>query len=1048
MESHRLSGSSEVQMQRGYVLQHSPRASSQENLFGVRVQVQGFKGQPYVVLNTSGQESHKDVSVITHQAGYNPGVVRRSVDETQRRPNSSVFNYQSHSEILRPYDPENNNQSHSRFRHTSPSTETTQTAKPRIPLPAEGPAEDPAEFNHNHTSPSEGDSAPLSPNTVDTDSIMSVGRLISQFNSSLQRGRGPRNRLDKEACRRSRSVDSSRTSSSSSSLPLTSRASSLKGTTGDTPAGIYPPGSARARLLGGESAWTNRGEESKLSKGQQGNETVTVSHRAEKPSVFRPTADQTAESDERDAEDTPDLLKGQQELSADPPEEATKQILFTCLKNGTTDDDPTTQKKVKLLLDNINKLKWKTAESVEEEEKASATGIKTLQKKQGALEKEVSHLKQKLDIEIKNEMTLAKAFEKARTEKKKLQEELNKTQMELRKLREKLAETEAELQSTKQELTQMKTERERSKAEMKDLQQQLSEMHDELDLAKKTDVINTEKEVLLQDLAQLRVDFQETLQAKEEQEEVLHHREMELSALKGALKEEVETHDKYIAALKEEYELELEKLLIDLQQAKESNTYLGQEKAQVEEEKGAAKVQLKELIQERDNLKGKVRELSNKVEQLNQAIQEFKTTERMMEQRTKQLEREKNQVEEMLEDVRRSEEELCQSNQSLLSRLEDVQSKLTKLNHEHKELKEKLKEERKQVEELWKIKAELEDERRMQDRAMEQLQRKMNTIMEECEASTDVLQNQVDEARERSQRELTELRRQLQEKGAELEKSRQAAKKLQEELLPLEEDLRRCHREQQEAQLRGRQLEQRVEELEEKNAAVLEERERQIKLTEERTRRLEEDLNDERSSSDRLMERLDKTKEQMDQMRNELLHERAARQDVECDKMSLERQNKDLKSRLTHLEGSQRTNQDSLVSKLNSRIQELEERLQGEERENNSLQQVNRKLERKVKEMKIQADEEHINLQSQMDQLTQRLKTAKRQMDEAEEEIERLEHSKKKLQREVDEQMEANEQLHGQLNALRNEMRRKKKSPPLMKLVEEDLNDTDDFGSD
>lgn len=115
---------------------------------------------------------------------------------------------------------------------------------------------------------------------------------------------------------------------------------------------------------------------------------------------------------------------------------------------------------------------------------------------------------------------------------------------------------------------------------------------------------------------------------------------------------------------------------------------------------------------------------------------------------------------------------------------------------------------------------------------------------------------------------------------------------------------------------------------------------------------------------------------------------------------------------------------------------------------------MNRKLERKVKEVKIQADEERINLQSQMDQvgtdpslrrkdgeangwsfgvlrmslgltwqLTQRLKTAKRQMDEAEEEIERLEHSKKKLQREVDEQMEANEQLNGQLNTLRNEMR-------------------------
>lgn len=54
-----------------------------------------------------------------------------------------------------------------------------------------------------------------------------------------------------------------------------------------------------------------------------------------------------------------------------------------------------------------------------------------------------------------------------------------------------------------------------------------------------------------------------------------------------------------------------------------------------------------------------------------------------------------------------------------------MQSKLAKLNHEHRELKEKLKEERKQTEELWRTKTELEDERRLQDRTVEQLQRKV-----------------------------------------------------------------------------------------------------------------------------------------------------------------------------------------------------------------------------------------------------------------------------------------------------------------------------------
>lgn len=128
-------------------------------------------------------------------------------------------------------------------------------------------------------------------------------------------------------------------------------------------------------------------------------------------------------------------------------------------------------------------------------------------------------------------------------------------------------------------------------------------------------------------------------------------------------------------------------------------------------------MQLKELSQERDQLRGKVQEQNNKLDQLSQAIQECKTTERLLEQRAKQLEvgkhghtsnisnllyfvsrcfyqhlsfsaifyvypffslvpqREKQQVEEVLNDVRRNEEEMCQSNQSLLTRLEDVQVK-------------------------------------------------------------------------------------------------------------------------------------------------------------------------------------------------------------------------------------------------------------------------------------------------------------------------------------------------------------------------------------
>ena len=58
----------------------------------------------------------------------------------------------------------------------------------------------------------------------------------------------------------------------------------------------------------------------------------------------------------------------------------------------------------------------------------------------------------------------------------------------------------------------------------------------------------------------------------------------------------------------------------------------------------------------------------------------------------------------------------------------------------------------------------------------------MSGLVGECETSTDRLQAQIDEARETSFRELAALQKQLQEKGVELEKSRQSANKLQEEV--------------------------------------------------------------------------------------------------------------------------------------------------------------------------------------------------------------------------------------------------------------------------
>lgn len=72
-----------------------------------------------------------------------------------------------------------------------------------------------------------------------------------------------------------------------------------------------------------------------------------------------------------------------------------------------------------------------------------------------------------------------------------------------------------------------------------------------------------------QDMMQLKLELQEMLLAREEQEEVLRKRERELTALKGALKEEVAAHDQEVDKMKEQYEKEISRLQASLEEAKQ-----------------------------------------------------------------------------------------------------------------------------------------------------------------------------------------------------------------------------------------------------------------------------------------------------------------------------------------------------------------------------------------------------------------------------------------------------------------------------------------------
>ncbi|NXK73839.1 CGNL1 protein, partial [Amazona guildingii] len=742
---------------------------------------------------------------------------------------------------------------------------------------------------------------------------------------------------------------------------------------------------------------------------------------------------------------TPDLLKGQQGLAQQTNEETAKQILYNYLKEGSADNDDATKRKVNLVFEKIQTLKSRAAGKTQVSD--SSAEVKALVEQKAELERKVEELEKKLDLEIRNQQNSKEERNATQARLKDLQLQLDESVCEKEALKKQLEESEKELRQNLEEFFQVKMEQEQHQSEIRDLQDQLSEMHDELDNAKHTD--EGEKEVLIEELMQMKQDLEEVLIAKDQQEEILRKRERELTALKGALKEEVSSHDMEMDKLKEQHDKELLDLQQSLEKATESAAVLASERNAAQEARNSIENQVKELTEENEKLKRTVDELEIKTEELHKQIDSMKREENLAKEKMKRYEEEKQQLEGALKLAEKEAKEVVLLKRSLESQLEDMQENIRCISQERQQLAQQLKDETHQKEQLKQIKNELENEQQLLNKTVEKLQEEMSEMIELSRASTLELQNQLDEYKEKNRRELADVQRQLKEKNLEVEKSRLTAMRMQDEMRLMEENLRDHQRAQDEAITKTQLLEQTVKSLEyelEAKTHLKDDRARQIKLMEDKLSHLELELDEEKTNSDLLSERISRCREQIEQMRTELLQERAIKQDLECDKISLERQNKDLKSRILHLEGSYRTSKEGLVAQMEARITELEERLENEERDRANFQVSNRRLERKVKELMLQVDDEHLSLTDQKDQLSLRLKAMKRQVEEAEEEIDRLESAKKKLQRELEEQVDINEQLQGQLNAAKKELRLKKS--PSKVLADSDDDEDDDISTD
>merc|ERR1740129_2335792 len=121
---------------------------------------------------------------------------------------------------------------------------------------------------------------------------------------------------------------------------------------------------------------------------------------------------------------------------------------------------------------------------------------------------------------------------------------------------------------------------------------------------------------------------------------------------------------------------------------------------------------------------------------------------------------------------------------------------------------------------------------------------------------------------------------------------------------------------------------------------------------------------------------------------DELRAEQENAQVLERERKLLEAQAKDMQARLDDAEQNALKGGKKAMSKLESRIRELESEMDAESRRLGDAQKNLRKSERKIKELTFQGDEDrknHERMQALIDQLQGKIKSYKKQIEEAEE---------------------------------------------------------------
>ncbi|XP_036929316.1 myosin-10 isoform X5 [Acanthopagrus latus] len=558
-----------------------------------------------------------------------------------------------------------------------------------------------------------------------------------------------------------------------------------------------------------------------------------------------------------------------------------------------------------------------------------------------------------------------------------------------------------------------------------------------------------------QQLAELRKQSEEVNTAVEAGEEVRRKLQRELDSTIQRERQKEEEKER-VERQRERLREEIEDMTLALQRERQNCTALEKRQKKFDQCLAEEKAVSARLAEERDKAEADSREKETRCLALSRALQETQDLREELERANKQLRLEMEQLVNQQDDVGKNVHELERTRRSLETEAENLRVQTQDLEEELAEAEnsrlrlevtlqalkaqfereistneEKGEEKRralsKQVREL---EIQLEEERSQRSQAVSS-KKQLEAELQEAEAQVENSSRGKEEAVKqlrRLQGQMKEILRELDETKLSREEviaqSKDSEKKIQTleaDVLQLTEELSMSERQRRQAQQeRDEMADEMVNSSSGKNALYEEKR-----RLEARVSQLEEELEEEQSNSELVAERQRKMALQVETLTVQLQGERTLAQKAEAAREQLERQNKELKTRLGEMEGAVRGKHRLSVAALEAKIESMEEQLEQERQERAIANKLVRKTEKKLKEVMMQAEDERRHAdqyREQLDKSMVRLKQLKRQLEEVEEENSRSNAQKRKLQRELEELADSGQSMTREITSLRSQL--------------------------